>query len=69
MDLEQRLIELETKQAFGDDTLEQLSDTIALQQRQINELTEAVKLLHQQLKSVQNNPGTSGGEEPPPPHY
>ena len=69
MDLEQRLVELETKQAFGDDTLEQLSDTLALQQRQINDLQEAVKLLHQQLKSVQNNPGSTVGDEPPPPHY
>lgn len=69
MQLEQRLDELETKQAFSDDALEQLSDTIALQQRQINELQEAIKLLHQQLKSVQSNPTSTVGDEPPPPHY
>ncbi|WP_210395565.1 SlyX family protein [Motiliproteus sediminis] len=69
MDLEARLIELETKQAFGDDALEQLSDALAHQQREIEELREAVKLLHQQLKAVQNNPGSNAADEPPPPHY
>lgn len=69
MDLESRLVELETKQAFGDDSLEQLSDALAHQQREIEELREAVKLLHQHIKSLQSNPGSDPADEPPPPHY
>lgn len=66
---EERLIELETQIAFQEDALHSLSDTVAAQQRQIDDLTTMVKIINRQLKSLADTAPGQPGEEPPPPHY
>ncbi len=66
---EARIIELETRLAFQDDTIQQLSDTLATQQQQLDNLTRMVKIINKQLKSLPQDLGGGAGEEPPPPHY
>lgn len=65
--LEQRLAELEIRQAFQDDSLQQLSDIVASQQREIELLRRQLQELHkrQQEQSSQS----PSGDEVPPPHY
>lgn len=67
--MENRLTELETCVAFQDDTIKQLSDVIASQQRQIDALTAEIKQLKQQFKELTPAMVASASEETPPPHY
>ncbi len=66
---EEQIIELESRLAFQDDTIDQLSETLAKQQSQIDDLTRMVKIINKQLKTVGDGNGHSSAEEPPPPHY
>ena len=68
MSSESRLIELESRQAFQDDTLQALNDFVAQQQRQIERLQLQLEALaqRQQAMSVQFD---SLEDEAPPPHY
>ncbi|OMH30228.1 SlyX family protein [Motiliproteus sp. MSK22-1] len=66
---EERIIELETRQAFQDDTIEDLSNTIAKQQRQIDDLTQMVKIINKQMKTLPQDMSADSADEPPPPHY
>ncbi len=66
---EQQIIDLETRLAFQDDTIEQLSETIAKQQKQLEDLTRMVKIINKQIKSLPQELAGSAGDEPPPPHY
>ncbi len=65
---ELRLTELETRQAFQDDTLQALNDIVVQQQRQIERLQLQVEALakRQQAMSVQFD---IMDDEAPPPHY
>ncbi len=68
MDTE-RLIELETKMAYQEDTIQQLNDVICRQQDQIDALMEKCSLLLSRTKELSDKlPGDSSiGEKPP--HY
>ncbi|MBJ9975471.1 SlyX family protein [Pseudomonas sp. S75] len=68
MSLESRIVELETRQAFQDDTLQSLSDELAGQNRAIERLQLQMAEL---LKRYEEMVGQyeAGGDEPPPPHY
>ncbi len=68
--MDARLTELEVKLAFQDDLLEALNQTVAAQQRQIDLLQGEMRILYQQLKSLQPSLlADSPVDEPPPPHY
>ena len=68
--MDARLTELEVKLAFQDDLLEALNQTVAAQQRQIDLLQGEMRILYQQLKSLQPSQlADSPVDEPPPPHY
>ncbi len=69
MTLEERLTELEMRQAFQDDALQQLSDEMLAQSRLIERLQQQVKALAVRQVELLGQLGDSGGEEPPPPHY
>ena len=69
MTLEERLTELEMRQAFQDDALQQLSDEMLAQSRLIERLQQQVKALAVRQAELLGQLGDSGGEEPPPPHY
>jgi SlyX protein len=67
-DLDKRLMDLEIKASFTEDLVEQLNQTIFLQQQQIDALIREVSQLRQQTPD-----GGSGGfrslRDELPPHY
>jgi SlyX protein len=68
MSLESRIIELETRQAFQDDTLQALNDVVAEQGQVIERLQLQVAELIKRYEEMVGQYG-SEGEEAPPPHY
>lgn len=68
MEIEQRLIELETKIAYQDKTIEDLSDVIYKQDQQILALEKNLELLRMQVQSFQSGDNEIRGHEKPP-HY
>lgn len=66
--MEDRIIELETRLAFQEQTLRDLDDVITRQQRQIDQLEQRMKVVKQQL----NNTAVQGADMNAvelPPHY
>jgi SlyX protein len=67
--MEDRLIEVETRLAFQDDTLQALNDVVAHQQQEIDLLRREIEALKAQLKAMAPSLVASRTEESPPPHY
>ena len=65
---EQRLIEIETRIAWQDDALRQLSDALANQQRDIERLQRLCQAMQAQLTAVGDGARALPADEPPP-HY
>ncbi len=66
--MKQRLIELETKVAFQDEAIEQLSNCINAQQQQLVQLQQTIRDL--KLLLEQQHTAAQGGEiDETPPHY
>jgi SlyX protein len=63
-----RFIELETRLAFQERTLQELSDTVARQQTEIDRLTRVLKETQERLRGI-SQPIEEQSKEPPPPHY
>ncbi|HDS1818995.1 SlyX family protein [Pseudomonas putida] len=68
MSPESRIIELETRQAFQDDTLQALNDVVVEQGRVIERLQLQMAELLKRYEEMVGQYG-SEGEEAPPPHY
>lgn len=68
MSLELRIVELETRQAFQDDTIQALNDLVFEQNKVIDRLQLQVAELIKRYEEMVGQYG-GGGEEPPPPHY
>ncbi|MBC3412238.1 SlyX family protein [Pseudomonas sp. SWRI107] len=68
MSLELRIVELETRQAFQDDTIQALNDMVFEQNKIIDRLQLQVAELIKRYEDMVGQYG-GGGEEPPPPHY
>jgi len=68
MSLESRIIELETRQAFQDDTIQALNDVVAEQGPVIDRLQLQMAELIKRYEEMVGQYG-SEGEEAPPPHY
>ncbi|MFZ5938257.1 MULTISPECIES: SlyX family protein [Pseudomonas] len=68
MSAELRIIELETRQAFQDDTIQALNDVVVEQGRVIERLQLQVAELIKRYEEMVGQYG-SEGEEAPPPHY
>ncbi len=62
-----RLEAVETKLAFQEDAVQQLSDALVAQQARIDRLEAQVTMLSEQLRTQQESGGAA--PEPPPPHY
>ncbi|HXR02142.1 MAG TPA: SlyX family protein [Pseudomonas sp.] len=68
MDLEERVMELESRLAFQDDTIQTLNDVLVAQQR-------SVERLQLQMAALIKRQAEMGGqfeafeEDAPPPHY
>ncbi len=69
MTLEERVIELETKVAFQDDTIQKLNEVVIEQEKSIELLTRQAAELIVRLKELTPSNIASETEETPPPHY
>lgn len=65
---EQRLIDLETRIAFQEDTIQALSDEIYRQQKELERLQQLSSLMLQRLQDVYEG-GSNGPVDEKPPHY
>ena len=66
---EKRFAEIETKLAFQEDTINDLSDTVYRQQKQIDELHETIRHMMQEMTDGSSaSPGRNLKDEKPP-HY
>lgn len=67
MNLEERVMELESRQAFQDDTIQALNDVLVTQQRALDRM----QLQMAALIKRQDEMGGQGEfeEDTPPPHY
>lgn len=68
MTLEQRVTELETRQAFQDDNLLALNDVVVAQQRTIDVLQQQMTALIRRQEELLGQFGIAE-DEAPPPHY
>jgi len=66
---QERIIELEIKQAYQDDLIETLNRVLADQQQQITRLEETCKLLHEKIKGINDDMHEQGRADERPPHY
>ena len=67
--MNERLNELESRIAFQDSTIQDLSDIVATQQKQIDQLLFTVSELQGQVRSMTPSLVADQAEETPPPHY
>lgn len=67
--MDDRIIELESRQAFQEESIQSLEKMIRQQQQIIDRLQLDVEELHQRLKSTATSPLDGTAVEPPPPHY
>lgn len=68
--LQQDVQNLESRNAFQDDVIEQLNNEITVHQQQLSEIKEQLKLMAARIK--ENQFASQDGKveiEPPPPHY
>jgi SlyX protein len=63
------IIDLQTKLSFQDDLLEELNLVVTDQQHHIMRLESALESLRVQVKTLQVDPTSGEATEPPPPHY
>lgn len=68
MEIEQRLINLETKVAYQDKIIEDLNEVIYKQDKQLIALEKSLELLRTQVQSFQSGDNEIRGHEKPP-HY
>ncbi|AGA74962.1 hypothetical protein CXG50_24305 [Pseudomonas plecoglossicida] len=68
MPLESRVVELETRLAFQDDTIQALNDVVVEQGRVIERLQLQMAELIKRYEEMVGQYG-SEGDEAPPPHY
>jgi len=69
---EEKIIDLETRIAYQDDTLQELSDIIYQQQKQIDQLNKMMELMLGKLQDIsQNQSGSQSTNiaDEKPPHY
>lgn len=66
---EERLIEIETRLAYQDQMLHELSDVVYEQQKQLDRLDSLVKLLRAHLDELANTLRAPDAKDDKPPHY
>ncbi len=68
VELEQRIVELETRLAFQEDTITALNDVVVEQHRLIERLMLQVAALARRQDEMAGQLGATG-DDAPPPHY
>jgi len=69
MDLNERIIELETKSSYQEHLIQELNEVIISQQKQIDALEASIQRMSDYLKNNQGSQLARPDEEVPPPHY
>ncbi len=67
--LEQRLIELETRLAFQEHALGELSEALAEARAEGSRTAEMLRSMLSDLRKVRTELYADAADEPPPPHY
>ena len=67
--MQEQIIELESKLAFQEHTIEILNETVIAQQKRIEALEKDLSQLRQQVKQITPPQTENPANEPPPPHY
>jgi len=68
-ELVERVVELEMRLAFQDDTIQRLNAVVTDQSAQILTLEQRLELVLIDLKNLRGLLYADPGNEPPPPHY
>jgi len=68
MNLEEGIIELQTKYAYQEDLLQTLNDIVVEQQAELAMLKSDMKRMRESLRSM-NTQSVQADEDVPPPHY
>jgi SlyX protein len=68
MDIESRVMDLETRLAFQDDTIQALNDVLGEQRRVVERLQLQLQALARRQEEMQGALGVDE-DEAPPPHY
>jgi len=69
MNLENRIIELETRLSYQDHVIQELNEVVVRQQDQIDSLIRDGRRIRDHLKEQQSSGLARPDEEAPPPHY
>ncbi|MCU7935075.1 MAG: SlyX family protein [Candidatus Thiodiazotropha sp. (ex Dulcina madagascariensis)] len=67
--MDERMIDLESRLAFQEQAIHNLSETVIEQQRLIDALSQTVEALRERIKAMNPSPVSPNEVEPPPPHY
>jgi len=67
--LENKIINLESKLAFQEHTIQELNDIVTIQQTELMKFKTHLKNLSEQLESQSSTGMEDNTQEPPPPHY
>lgn len=67
--IEQRLIELETRLAFQERTVTELSDALAETRLEVARMSDSLRVALEALKQPRGEFYADPAAEPPPPHY
>lgn len=67
--LEARITELETRLAFQEQALHELSDALAQSRLQNERVTALLQRMLAELAQSRGGGGGDAADEPPPPHY
>jgi len=69
MNIEEGIIDLQTKYAYQEDMLQTLNEIIITQQAELRALKDDMKRMRESLKSAIGSQLARPDEEVPPPHY
>jgi SlyX protein len=69
MDLDNRIIELETKVSYQDHIIQELNEAVTGQQQQIDAMEKHLKQMSEHMKAINPSDPARPEEEAPPPHY
>ena len=67
-ELENRVVDLESRLAFQDQTVNQLNEVVIRQQAEIDRVSRLLEGLKQQMESLADGLADNDGHQPPP-HY
>ena len=68
-EFEDKIIEIETKLAFAEESIEQLNDVIVSQQKMLDKLTRQIQLLDKKIEDESQHWQQTNSVDETPPHY